>query len=333
VHSLALVVVATFVGAQTRAQSRGRCTVPEFLAIVSTLSADAMSGREAGSEGGNRASKFILSEFEKSGMTAAPSGWLQPVPLRYNRTMTQSVAIKAASDVPIDNKDDVTVQSEDTAAVAVGLADLVYVGFGISAGEATSPNVIGVVRDSLLRTLIFVATTAEETQGHFGAAWYASHPVVPLQQTAAVINIDGMNTLAPTDDFFVLPGSFVDAGGAFERAGSAVGMTLSAASFERGMDWSFDTEAFNRRGAPAVTVWQGIRARDLTPQELFRISRERNSAYHTPADTVSASWNGDAIRQHLDLLHRVGLELANAARPVVLRPNSPYTLWPPAGLQ
>lgn len=63
-------------------------------------------------------------------------------------------------------------------------------------------------------------------------------------------------------------------------------------------------------------MWQGIRARDLTPQELFRISRERNSAYHTPADTVSASWNGDAIRQHLDLLHRVGLELANAARPV-----------------
>ncbi|HUQ79822.1 MAG TPA: M28 family peptidase [Gemmatimonadaceae bacterium] len=183
-------------------------------------------------------------------------------------------------------------------------------------------------KDSLRRSIVLLATTAEEHSGHPGSAWYVEHPVVPLARTVVALNIDGINTLAPTDDYMVLPGSLVDDVGLIATAGTAAGMTLSAASFERGMDWSFDTEAFNRRGIPALTIWQGFRGRGMTPQDFFRLSRARNATYHTPFDTLSTAWSSDAIEQHLRLLREVGLRFAMASSRPRLQASTPFSIWP-----
>jgi hypothetical protein len=177
------------------------------------------------------------------------------------------------------------------------------------------------------RTLVFLATTGEEQQGHLGASWFVDHPVVPLSQIAIALNIDGVNTIIPTNDFLALPASLSDASETFQTMGSSTGMTLSAVSFERGLDWSFDTEVFNRHGVPAFTIWQGVSGRGVSDQEFFRLSRATNSGYHTPSDTVSTDWNVDAISQHLALLREIGERFANGARRPLLKRESPFSLW------
>ncbi|MCB9247333.1 MAG: M28 family peptidase [Ignavibacteriales bacterium] len=43
----------------------------------------------------------------------------------------------------------------------------------------------------LNRSIIFIATTGEE-YGLLGSSYYVDHPMVPLYQTVANINIDGV---------------------------------------------------------------------------------------------------------------------------------------------
>ena len=53
------------------------------------------------------------------------------------------------------------------------------------------------------RSSLFLFPTAEE-QGLLGAEWYARHPLVPVEKTAADVNLDSMNVLGTTHDFIPL---------------------------------------------------------------------------------------------------------------------------------
>ena len=54
------------------------------------------------------------------------------------------------------------------------------------------------------RSILFLALTAEE-EGLLGANYYNSNPLYPLNQTLAVINIDGMgNTFGRTKDLIIV---------------------------------------------------------------------------------------------------------------------------------
>src|SRR6478735_8318243 len=55
------------------------------------------------------------------------------------------------------------------------------------------------VNPSTKRSLLFIATTAEEA-GLLGAKYYALHPLYPLKKTVADINIDSMNVWGKTRD-------------------------------------------------------------------------------------------------------------------------------------
>ena len=98
-------------------------------------------------------------------------------------------------------------------------------------------------------------------------------------------------------------------------------------SFERGLDWSFDTEPFIRRGVPAFTIWQGVRGRGVSATDFFRLSRARNSSYHSPSDTLATDWNVDAIAQHLALLDEMGLQFARGTRRPSLKQATPFSPW------
>ncbi|WP_420633394.1 M28 family metallopeptidase [Candidatus Palauibacter sp.] len=53
------------------------------------------------------------------------------------------------------------------------------------------------------RSVLFLAVTAEE-QGLLGSDHYGEHPVHPLNQTVAAINMDGLNTVGPMNDITVV---------------------------------------------------------------------------------------------------------------------------------
>ena len=52
------------------------------------------------------------------------------------------------------------------------------------------------------RSMLFLAVTLEES-GLLGSKYFVAHPVVPLKDTVAAINIDAMSTFGPSKDIVV----------------------------------------------------------------------------------------------------------------------------------
>ena len=53
------------------------------------------------------------------------------------------------------------------------------------------------------RTIVFLAVTAEE-QGLWGSAYYAQHPIFPIDKTVANLNMDVLNFIGKTKDIVVV---------------------------------------------------------------------------------------------------------------------------------
>lgn len=169
------------------------------------------------------------------------------------------------------------------------------------------------------RTLVFIATTAEE-HGALGMEYYVEHPVVPLEKTVAALNLDGINLIAPTEDFIVFPSEGIAADEALGTIGRIAGMTPTIESWQRGMHFSFDTKAFLKRGVVAITLWQGS-SYEL-PEIEVAARRSRFGAIHTPGDEWRGWADDEAIEQHLKLYTAAIEVFANAAtRPKLSTPN------------
>ncbi len=143
------------------------------------------------------------------------------------------------------------------------------------------------------RTLVFAAFTAEEL-GLFGARWYVDHPVVPLDRTAAVINLD-MIARNPRDTVGLAERDYTSLGALVDRLAREDPDLRLATKSHTGVFQSSDHFPFAQRGVPALFFFSGIYA-DL----------------HTAADNVDRADAGQAARI-TRLAFLTGLEVANAA--------------------
>ena len=76
------------------------------------------------------------------------------------------------------------------------------------------------------RSSLFLFPTAEE-QGLLGAEWYAKHPVVPIDKTAANVNLDSMNVLGSTQDFIPLGAERSTLKGVVDAVAKTMGLRVS----------------------------------------------------------------------------------------------------------
>ena len=53
------------------------------------------------------------------------------------------------------------------------------------------------------RSMVFLFVTLEES-GLLGSKYYAAHPVIPLEKTVAVINLDAMSVIGPSKELVVI---------------------------------------------------------------------------------------------------------------------------------
>jgi Zn-dependent M28 family amino/carboxypeptidase len=163
------------------------------------------------------------------------------------------------------------------------------------------------------RSLLFVAVTAEE-QGLLGSEYYGRNPVVPLEQTVAVINVDGLNYIGPTRDIAVIGygaselDAFVDAAAA--QHGRKV---MPDPRPEAGSYYRSDHFSVAKQGVPAVFPKMG---RDLVEggtQRGFALAQNfEQNHYHKPSDTYSPDqdWTGGV--EDLKLYFEIGLQIANS---------------------
>ncbi|MGH7541799.1 MAG: M28 family metallopeptidase, partial [Gemmatimonadota bacterium] len=161
------------------------------------------------------------------------------------------------------------------------------------------------------RSVLFLAVAAEE-QGLLGSAWYAQHPVVPLVETVAVINMDGLNVWGPMRDITVVGWGNSELDGLLETAAAERERVVRPdPEPEKGFFYRSDHFNFAKHGVPALYTDAGID--HVEHGEAWgRAQREAYTAerYHKPSDEYDESWDLSGAVDDLRLLFRVGHRLA-----------------------
>jgi hypothetical protein len=201
------------------ASSGPEITTAGICATIAVLAADSLEGREAGSPGSDRASKYLAERFRSIG--------LEPLNGDFLQSFTFSAAVRrdphASPDPSSDG--DAVLSTANVIGIVPGidprLADQAVVigahydhlGFGgrgsLVPGEraihnGADDNASGVAAllelaqqfaaRPMARTLIFVAFGGEEL-GTLGSQYYIAHPLWPVDQTVAMLNLDMVGRL------------------------------------------------------------------------------------------------------------------------------------------
>lgn len=161
------------------------------------------------------------------------------------------------------------------------------------------------------RSLLFVALTAEE-QGLLGARYYALNPLHPLRKTVANLNMDGLNPWGRTRDVAVvgLGNSTLD-DLAVREAGRQKRVVTAEAMPEKGMFYRSDHFEFAKVGVPALYLKSGKDYLDR-PEGWGRAREEEFTErdYHKVSDEVKPDWDFSGAVEDLQILFRIGLDLA-----------------------
>jgi hypothetical protein len=184
--------------ASARPITPSRVTGPEVLAvteldvrrILSSLAADSMEGRRAGSPGGAKAAAFVAREMQSIGLVAPDSdGFFQVVP----KLGPNVIGVMRGSDPALRDQIVVIAAHYDH----IGISDAVA-GDSINNGaddDASGVTAILEIARALKagtpprRTVVFIATTGEE-EGTLGTEYYVAHPKFPLSRMVAEMEVE-----------------------------------------------------------------------------------------------------------------------------------------------
>jgi Zn-dependent M28 family amino/carboxypeptidase len=163
------------------------------------------------------------------------------------------------------------------------------------------------------RSSLFLFPTGEE-QGLLGAEWYSTHPVVPLAQTAANVNLDSMNVLGVTQDFIPLGAERSSLKAVVEAVAREKGLHVSPdARPEQGSFFRSDHFPFAKVGVPSISLKEGNEYVGHTKEwgeEQFRAYN--NAHYHQPSDEFRDSWDFRGMIQEAEIALAIGTKIANS---------------------
>jgi len=317
------------------APSGGASSAVDVRELITVLAADSLEGRATGTPGSAKAARYIAEQFRAAGLEAVgDSGFFQKVPLymvtRGNGRTAPALATSWAAwdTMPADrrrpgvNVVGILRGSDPALRDQYVLVDAHYDHLGITrpvngdsinngadddaSGVAAVIAIARAMREGSRpkRSLVFLATTGEEV-GLLGTRWYIAHPVVPLAQTVANLEIEMIgrpDSLAGGAGRAWLTGFDRSTMGDILR-GAGVAIVADPRPAQHFFERS-DNIAFARLGIPAHTL------------SSFNLHAD----YHTPGDDVS--------RMDFDHVSRV---VAEAVRAVRLLADGPAPEWKPDG--
>jgi Zn-dependent M28 family amino/carboxypeptidase len=161
------------------------------------------------------------------------------------------------------------------------------------------------------RSMYFVFTTAEES-GLLGAEYFATHPVVPMDQVAANINIDGINYLGPTTDIVLLGAERSTLGSMAEALAKERGRTIGGDQHpERGSFFRSDHFPLAKAGVPAVSISEPREFKGPNAEELRKKQEAYNSTdYHQPSDEFDPEWDFSGAADDMRFLAELAWRIA-----------------------
>ncbi len=182
-----------------------------------------------------------------------------------------------------------------------------------TAGLLELARVYGELFERPRRSVLFLAVTAEE-QGLLGSRYYAEHPLYPLSETVAAINMDGLNVWGPTKDVTVIgmgQSSLDDL--AREVAAEEGRVLLPDPETGEGYYYRSDHFELAKVGVPAFYADVGL---DFVgrPEGWGSERRRRYVAedYHKPSDEVKDWFDLSGAVRDLELFFEMGHRLATS---------------------
>jgi Zn-dependent M28 family amino/carboxypeptidase len=163
------------------------------------------------------------------------------------------------------------------------------------------------------RTIMFFSPTAEE-QGLMGSAYYASHPLFPLNKTVANINNDLMLPYGPYKDVMItgygqseLEDYIVRFAEKYDR------YVMPDPNPHTGMYYRADHFSFANAGVPALFARGNCDSREHGKEWALKKEKDwLHNNYHKQADQYDPeTWTFEGIVEDAQLFFRIGFELSN----------------------
>ena len=308
---LALLLLPSCAGATATTDTPAPIAAPpaseaDLRTMLATLADDSMEGRATGTPGAARAARWIEARMREYGLEpAVDGGYRQRVRLVETRAPdgTRSLSlpgggadtVAGAKTIEDDNLIGLVRGSDPKLAqeaIVVG-AHYDHEGMGPAvAGDSIyngadddGSGVVAVLAAARAlaagpkpkRTVVFLLTTGEEL-GVLGTFYYVAHPVVPLANTVADLQVE---MIGRPDSLAGGPGKLWLTG--FER--STMGERLAAAGIPVVAD-PRPSFHFFERSDNIVFAWEGVPGHTLSSYNL-------HEDYHKPSDEV----------EHIDFAH------------------------------
>ncbi len=163
------------------------------------------------------------------------------------------------------------------------------------------------------RSVLFLAVTAEES-GLLGSAAYVENPPIPLNNTVAGINMDGMSVYGASNDVVVIGWEASELQDYLQRAANTQGRELvREPTPEKGFFYRSDHFNFAKKGVPMMYAEAGndIRGKGMEwgkeQQQDYTANR-----YHKPGDEYDENWDVSGIFQDLEMNYLVAQEILNS---------------------
>lgn len=182
---------------------------------------------------------------------------------------------------------------------ASGLAAMLEIADALKAGGGSE------------RSVLFLAVTLEES-GLIGSRYYAANPVVPLEQTVANVNIDGLLPVSARKDVHIIGYGQSELEDIVRHEAEAQGRRVGPnPAVEAGLFFRSDQFAFAQVGVPGLFMGPGDEPARGGDDAVAAERAAITARYHTPQDDFSEDWTFDALLQDVGLHYRVVRVLAD----------------------
>src|SRR5581483_12006260 len=137
------------------------------------------------------------------------------------------------------------------------------------------------------RSMLFLAVTAEE-KGLLGSDYYAHFPTVPIRSIVADLNMDGASVFYTFKDVVPLGAEHTTLDEVIARAAEQLGLKVSPDPKPEQVNFiRSDHYSFVRQGVPAVSISEGLEAKDPNVDGLKFVEDWIATRYHSPKDDMN----------------------------------------------
>jgi Zn-dependent M28 family amino/carboxypeptidase len=164
------------------------------------------------------------------------------------------------------------------------------------------------------RTLLFFAWTGEE-RGLLGSAYYAQHPLYPMDKMVANLTFDTLQWNGPVKDVVLIGKGQSQMEDILAEEAKKQGRYVTEEGHpERGLFYRADHFSFAKRGVPVLLDMALAGAYDM--QNGGRAAGEKwltdftTNCYHQTCDSWSADWDLRGAAQEAELFYAIGSRLA-----------------------